>query len=435
MRYGKRVSMATVAACLFTAGLLANTSVFPTGVTVNKPERAHRTYVLFDGRDGKSHLIDMNGKEVRSWNYSGFPSMMIDPGLIGGKRGHIFVQKDTLGGQGPALNRNTTVAELDWDGNVVWEWGEHAPGGAANQNHDIARLGNGNTLMISRIVHSIPGFSAAQTADQCIYEVTPAGEIVWKWISSEHLTEMGFSEESLAMIRSGFSISNGRWGFLVINDMKPLGPNRWFDGGDSRFRPENIMIDSREGNFTAIIEKKTGKIVWRMGPEYPDTGKSSHQRMFNHKVPRPVDQIAGQHDAHMIPEGLPGAGHVLVFDNQGSAGFPPAYLGEYFGSRILEIDPLTKEIVWQYNGEDSGQPLWTFFSSFISSARRLPNGNTLICEGMNGRIFQITPQGEIVWEYVNPYFGMMALGEKEVRTNLVYRAQPVPDDWIPTGTP
>jgi hypothetical protein len=435
MQYGKRVSIATVAACLFSAGLLANTSVFPTGVTVNKPERAYRTYVLFDGRDGKSHLIDMNGKEVRSWNYSGFPSMMIDPELIGGKRGHIFVQKDTLGGQGPALNRNTTVAELDWDGNVVWEWGEHAPGGAANQNHDIARLANGNTLMISRIVHSIPGFSAPHTADQCIYEVTPAGEIVWKWISSEHLDEMGFSEESLAMIRRGFSISNGRWGFLVINDMKPLGPNRWFDGGDNRFRPENIMIDSREGNFTAIIERKTGKIVWRMGPDYPDTGKSSHPRMFNHQVPRPVDQIAGQHDAHIIPEGLPGAGHVLVFDNQGSAGFPPAYLGEYFGSRILEIDPLTKEIVWQYNAEDSGQPLWTFFSSFISSARRLANGNTLICEGMNGRIFQITPQGEIVWEYVNPYFGMMALGDKEVRTNLVYRAQPIPDNWIPTGTP
>ncbi len=94
MRYGKRILMATVAACLFTAGLLANTSVFPTGVTVNKPELAYRTYVLFDGRDGKSHLIDMNGKEVRSWNYSGFPSMMIDPELIGGKRGHIFVQKD-----------------------------------------------------------------------------------------------------------------------------------------------------------------------------------------------------------------------------------------------------------------------------------------------------------------------------------------------------
>jgi len=55
-----------------------------------------------------------------------------------------------------------------------------------------------------------------------------------------------------------------------------------------------------------------------------------------------------------------------------------------------------KEIVWQYTGESSGRPVWSFFSSFVSSAQRLPNGNTLIDEGMNGRIFQITRDGDIV---------------------------------------
>jgi hypothetical protein len=67
----------------------------------------------------------------------------------------------------------------------------------------------------------------------------------------------------------------------------------------------------------------------------------------------------------------------------------------------------------------------------------LLNGNTLVDEGMNGRFFQVTRDGEIVWEYVSPYFGRAPLGPagKQVLTNFVYRAQPVPYDWVPPGTP
>lgn len=151
------------------------------------------------------------------------------------------------------------------------------------------------------------------------------------------------------------------------------------------------------------------------------------------KLPRPVDQISGQHDAHLIPEGLPGAGNLLVFDNQGDAGYPSVQRGLVSGSRVLEIDPLKKQIVWQYTAEDSQQPGWAFYSAFISSARRLPNGNTLIDEGQNGRFFQVTPGGEIVWEYVSPYFGKAPRGD--ARSNWVYRALPVAYDWVPEGTP
>jgi len=107
------------------------------------------------------------------------------------------------------------------------------------------------------------------------------------------------------------------------------------------------------------------------------------------------------------------------------------------GSRALEIDPVKQQIVWEYTGSDSDAPEWTFYSSFISDARRLPNGNTLINEGMNGRFFQISPAGEIVWEYVSPYFGPQPFGPagKKVQANTVYRAQPVPYDWTPPDTP
>ena len=271
---------------------------------------------------------------------------------------------------------------------------------------------------MATLTHAIEGFRAGDVNDQVIYEITPAGEVVWQWVVSEHLDEFGFSPEGLALIRAGFSTSGGQAGFLTVNKMTVLGPNRWFDACDARFHPDNLIIDAREGNVVAIIEKRTGTIVWRLGPYYPDSGVSPGQRIHQARLPRPVDQLSGQHDAHLIAEGLPGAGDVLVFDNQGAAGFPPAALGHFVGSRVLQIDPIRHEIVWQYTGADSQRDVWTFHSSFISSARRLPNGNTLICEGMTGRLFQVTPAGNIVWEYVNPYFARAIVGGREILYEL-----------------
>ena len=402
-------------------------SIFPTGVTIYNPEKAYSSYVMIDGRDGKARLIDMNGNVVHAWNFNGFPAEMIDP-KITGERGHVLLQKE------PDIFANETIMELDWDGRVVWEWGAKAPGGKAQQNHDLNRLPNGNTLVMAKLTHVVPALDTEPVNDQAIYEVTKDGDIVWTWVSSEHLDELGFTTtEAKELLVS--KRMRPRSSIFVINDMQPLGPNRWYPG-DERFHPDNIMIDSREASFMAVIEKRTGRIVWRMGPDYPGAYDFS-KRIGGTKFPRPVSLISGQHDAHMIPEGLPGAGNVLAFDNHGSSGFPPFYLELFQGSRAVEIDPTTKEIVWQYSASSSGRPLWTFFSSFISSARRLPNGNTLICEGMNGRLFQVTPRGEIVWEYVNPHFGYWSDADTESGgslTNWVFRAQPVPYDWVPDGT-
>lgn len=412
-------------------------SIFPTGVTIYDPEQAWNGYVLFGSPDGRSHLIDNNGNEVRTWSYLGFPSEILNPNVIDGKRGHILVQlSSTEPGPWSSIFNNKTIGELDWEGNIVWQWGEQAPGGAARQHHDWTRLPNGNTLILSSVEQPVPGVSTEPITDQAIYEITPAGEIIWKWTLGEHIQELGITPEGFTYLQKFVVQSKARTGgFATFNNMDVLGSNRWFAAGDNRFHPDNIIVDAREGNFIAIIEKATGKIVWQLGPNFPDRYDVPHGRIQNPTIPRPVDQISGQHDAHLIPEGLPGAGNLLVFDNQGSAGFPPAALGMFSGSRVLEINPITKEIVWQYTGENSGRPVWSFHSSFISSARRLPNGNTLIDEGMYGRIFQVTPDGEIVWEYVSPYFGQLVLPTgKVLSSNWVYRAQPVPYDWVPEGT-
>lgn len=424
----------TAVLALFAGSALSSPRIYPTGVTIYDPARAYNSFVSFSAPDGNTHLIDMNGNEVHRWPYVGQPGEVIDPRLIGGQRGHVLLQLTRNGREG--ISGNRTVGELDWDGKTVWEWGAQAPGGAARQNHDWARLANGNTLLLIAVRHAVKGLGPKKIWDQGIYEVTTDGTIVWKWIAGDHLKEFGFTRDGMHYLRERVKRNPpDPWGYLEINDMQILGPNRWFDAGDKRFAPENIMIDTRQGNVVLIIEKKTGKIVWRLGPVFPGSEYSADLRIRKKNLPRPVDQISGQHDAHLIPEGLPGAGNLLLVDNQGAAGFPPAALGKYAGSRVLEIDPVKKEIVWQYTGENSGRQPWSFFSSFVSSARRLPNGNTLVDEGMNGRFFQITPKGDIVWEYVTPYVGRSTVDGNLSINTVIYRAQPVPYDWVPEGTP
>jgi hypothetical protein len=438
----RRLALGAAGAALTLAGAAtAEPSVFPTGVTRYDPAKAYNGYVLFASPDAKTHLIDMNGNEVRRWDYQGFPSELLDPAVTGGVKGHVLVQlaaganAGTGEVPGAAIFDNKTIGELDWDGKVVWSWGgDQAPGGAARQHHDWKRLANGDTLVLANLPHAIPGFAQPKVLDDAIYEVTPKGEVVWRWVASEHLDELGFTPEQLALVRASPSPD-----YLHINDMKPVGPNHWFDAGDQRFAPDNIIVDSRNANFIIIIDRKSGHVAWRLGPNFeakprPEPGKTGAAP----RTPRPVDQLSGQHDAQIIPEGLPGAGNLLVFDNQGEAGYPPVALGVNTGSRVLEIDPVSRQIVWSYSAETSGAAGWTFQSAFISNTRRLPNGDTFIDEGVNGRLFQVTPQGEIVWEYVSPYFGQTGVGGgagQLVSSNWVYRAQPVPYDWAPAGTP
>jgi hypothetical protein len=139
----------------------------------------------------------------------------------------------------------------------------------------------------------------------------------------------------------------------------------------------------------------------------------------------------------MIPDGLPGAGNILVFDNGGSAGY--GLLGTpnrmRLWSRVVEFNPITLSIIWKYSNivgankiehhikwrHPRAGPGHHFYSVHISSAQRLPNGNTLITEGNNGRVFEVTYDAkEIVWDYLSPTI-----------SHKIYRAYRIPPEWVP----
>ncbi len=102
--------------------------------------------------------------------------------------------------------------------------------------------------------------------------------------------------------------------------MSEFGPNKWYEKGDERFKPENIIFDSREANFLAIIEKATGNIVWKIGPDF----------QYDEKA-KAIGNIIGPHMTHMIPQGLPGAGNILVFDNGGAGGYGTPDVNSKYG--------------------------------------------------------------------------------------------------------
>lgn len=115
-------------ACLFAH---AEPSVYPTGTTIYDPAKAYNSFVLFVGGDDVSRLIDLNGKVVHEWKYNGQPVAFIDPALVSGQRGHIFVTLETEEGKGTDLvpgrvqtRIRKTVGEIDWDGK---KYGHSAP--------------------------------------------------------------------------------------------------------------------------------------------------------------------------------------------------------------------------------------------------------------------------------------------------------------------
>ncbi len=445
MKKMTQCSMLAVMLTLVASMVYASTTVYPTSTVQYDPERCYNGYTLIAG--GKPRLVDMNGNLVKEWEgANGFPAKMLPGGqlLTTGERWKGYID-DAI-----------TVKQLDWDNTIVWEFGKYAQvdtdtGNPAAgkmwisaQHHDVQHAGNpvyyvpghaykmsGKTLILGHKWHVNKDVSKHLLMDDTVYEVDENGKVIWEWIASDHVKEYGLTKPMMKAIKNwepkAGSEKNG-FDWWHQNCASYLGPNKWYDKGDTRFHPDNIILGSREANILCIISHKTGKVVWRLGPDYTQGDEAG------------IGQILGPHHTHMIPDGLPGGGDVMVYDNGGQAGYgepnsqAPNGLATIhrFYSRVLEIDPVTKKIVWEYSIKSHKKPWKLFgykdFSPFISSAQRLPNGNTLICEGSNGRFIEVTREGEIIWEYISPYPGNIP------GTNYVYRAYRVPYEWAPQGT-
>jgi hypothetical protein len=378
-------------------------------------------------------LLDMDGNEIKRWRAMPDPAKMLPGGSIIAATGKYTRECDS-----------TNLTQVGWDGRIEWDfcrWVQDDNGRfMARQHHDFQREGNpvgyyvpgqdfvphGKTLILAHDTVFNSNVSKKRIIDEVIYEVNWRGILTgFEWRASDHIDEMDFDSKA----RSRISMNPGSPGRLIrclpgdwlhINTVSLVGENKWNDQGDERFHPENVIITTRHASFIAIISRKTGEIVWRYGPDFPIKNDQAK-----------VGRLIGPHDAHIIPKGLPGEGNILIFDNGGVSGYGlfgfPNLVRFY--SRVVEFNPISFDIVKEYSHKNGVYPFprcgdhHRFFSATMSSVQRLPNGNTLVTEGLSGRIFELSSANRVVWDYVYP----------DVRFKI-FKAYRVPPEWIP-GNP
>jgi hypothetical protein len=260
------------------------------------------------------------------------------------------------------------ILEMNWSGRVLWELRR------PDHHHDGRLLRNGNLVLLcskelpEEIAAKVQGGRRGSEAPggriwaDYIVEVTRAGSPVWEWRTWEHFDLDRMPITAAQDDRSEWTHANGI-----------------FEEPDG-----NLLVSFRNISTVIRIDRRSGAITWQLGAP-PLSGQHAPVRLAN--------------------------GHVLLFDNG------PHRVDESFPySRAIEVDSSSGAIVWKYQ---EPRP-YNFFSPRISNADRLPNGNTLINEGLFGRFFEVTPEGEVVWEFVNPHFGPPT-AEPKLQTNSVFR--------------
>ena len=434
---------------------------------VSRAEGAFEGYTLLAPlRSTTTYLIDMDGRPVHRWESDAPPGnaayLLENGNLLRAARvddNPVF----SGGGQGGR------VQEMTWDGTVVWDYRfsseEHL------HHHDLARLPNGNVLLLAwERVTSEEAFEAGRDPallgedvvmwPDFVVEVRPegrtGGEIVWEWHVWDHLIQdfnphranHGVVAEHPERIDVNADVrrrqptpEEAEAERRRLEELGYAGAPPAADGGDGdgddgdhaaaerrrrdgdwnhtnaiAYHPglDQIALSVRRFSEIWIIDHSTtteeaagstggrhgrgGDLLYRWGnPQIWQAGDEEDRQLYY------------QHDVHWIAPGLPGEGNLLLFNNGGRAE------GERRWSTVDEIAPpldaegrYTREPGAAYGPE---APTWTyaapipgeFYSSYISGAQRMPNGNTLICSGEQGRLFEVTPAGEIVWDYLNPY--------------------------------
>lgn len=398
----------------------------------------------------ETYLINNCGEVINQWSSSYPPGnavYLLENGNIL-RAGRTSSTDFLIGGQGGIIEM------FDWDGDLVWQYLYDTTN--HRQHHDVFPMPNGNVLILA--VTKISNTEAIQAGrnpsllpeafvyNEQIIEVQPSGltggTIVWEWNLKDHLvqdfdnTKDNFGNVSLSKGKLDINFLNGGNGGANWIHANSMQYNAVLDQIilSARLLSEFYIID----HSTSTIEAATntggtygngGDFLYRWGnPQAYKLGTKSDQKLF------------GQHYVHPIATDLNDAGKIMLFNN--GLGRDPLFSevfvlepptdspGFYTNTTNIAFGPETIDYI--YN--DLITPT-NFFSNILSSAQRLPNGNTLICEGINGEIFEIDTNENLVWQYISPVnnnTGAIATqGDNPASiANAMFRAIKYPLDYV-----
>jgi Arylsulfotransferase (ASST) len=351
------------------------------GVTVHDPARAQAGVTLYtSGHEAAAYLVSMDGKVLHEWrrpfstvwNASAAVQRPQPDSYVYFRKAVVYPNGDLLvvyegAGDTPY---GYGVVKLDRNSEVIWSYL-----GFAHHDIDIGPDGRIYALTHEFVEEPLEGYEllASPRLDDFLVVLSPDGEELQK-ISLIHVVAASEFQHLLHTV-SSYAVADPLHANSVEAITEETGAR--FTFGEAG----QILLSFRELGAIGVLDLESEKLVWAARGSW-----------------------IGQHDPDLLPNG-----DILLFDNHGNFDRPGGR------SRVIEFDPETMAIVWQYTG--SGE--WPFESAIRSSQQRLGNGNTLITESSGGRILEVTPAGDIVWQFVNPIRG----GERSDRIPIVCWAQ------------
>ncbi|MEM6966343.1 MAG: aryl-sulfate sulfotransferase [Bacteroidota bacterium] len=410
-----------------TVGLLLSDSAAYNGYTLFAPANTTNTY-----------LIDNCGLVVKEWKQSndfpGASAYLLENGNL--------LRTARIGSNFSAGGTGGRLQIFNWEDTTIWQYDYSDPN--YHHHHDVAPMPNGNILVMAwdrktKLEATVAGrdtnFISNEVWSERIVEIKPissnSAEIVWEWYLWDHLIQ------DFDSTRSNYGVVADHPELMDVNAaLNPTGDNKdWIHLNSIQYNEnlDQIILSSRHLNEIYIIDHSTttaeaathqggnagkgGDILFRWGnPLMYQRGTIDDQQFF------------GQHDARWIPDGHPQAGNIMVFNN--GLGRP----GGSYSSVDVIVPPLDANNTYTIGADTPFGPedlLWTYeydppqemYSPNISGAQRLPNGNTLVCEGRRGNFYEVTLDGDIIWHYKMPIGSNGPVAQGTILTNAsIFRA-------------
>ena len=321
------------------------------GVTVFDSVKAYPGYnILISGHGPGVSMVDMTGREVHNWFNSEVSLYGIWPNAQDKEIPIDFWRRTFLYPNGDlvVMVEGGGIVKLDKESNLLW---------ASEYNgahHDVDVDEFGNVYTIGREIHINDRFFPGKyISEDYICVLDSLGNRI-RWISTLDVLANSSYAPVMRRMPDGGDV-------LHCNTIEYIRPSMLPEGYTGPLRAGTVILSFRAVDLVCAVDLEQESVYW---------ADSDLWRM--------------QHQPTVLADGT-----MLVFDNQG--------MGEK--STILQFDPATGEVLWFYRGNDEHP----FYSVGSGSCQRLPNGNTLITESMMGRAFEVTPEGEIVWEFYNPH--------------------------------